>query len=36
MEVGWAREGAGGGEPSLLGLRIARERGWTVPKEESK
>ena len=36
FEDGRADEGVGAGEPSLLGLRIARERGWTVPKEESK
>ena len=36
FEDGLADEGVGAGEPSLLGLRIARERGWTVPKEESK
>jgi len=36
FEDGLADEGVGVGEPSLLGLRIARERGWTVPKEESK
>ena len=29
-------EGAGAGESSLLGLRIARERGWTVPEEEGQ
>ena len=36
FEDGRADEGAGAGEPSLLGLRIAREHGWTVPKEETK
>ena len=35
-EDGRADEGVGAGEPSLLGLRIAREHGWTVPKEETK
>ena len=36
FEDGRADEGVGAGEPSLLGLRIAREHGWTVPKEETK
>lgn len=36
FEDGRANEGIGAGEPSLLGLRIAREHGWTAPKEESK
>ena len=36
FEDGRADEGAGAGEPSLLGLRIARERGWTVPEEEGQ
>jgi NADH-quinone oxidoreductase subunit E len=28
---GRADEGAGAGEPTLAGLKIARERGWTAP-----
>ena len=28
---GLADEGVGAGEASLLGLRIAKERGWTAP-----
>jgi NADH-quinone oxidoreductase subunit E len=28
---GRADEGVGAGEPSLAGLRLARERGWTAP-----
>jgi NADH-quinone oxidoreductase subunit E len=28
---GRADEGVGAGEPTLAGLRIARERGWTAP-----
>ena len=36
FEDGRADEGAGAGESSLLGLRIARERGWTVPEEEGQ
>ena len=36
FEDGRADEGVGAGEPSLLGLRIAREQGWTAPKEETK
>ena len=36
FEDGCADEGAGAGESSLLGLRIARERGWTVPEEEGQ
>ena len=36
FEDGRADEGAGAGESSLVGLRIARERGWTVPKEETQ
>ena len=36
FEDGRADEGAGAGEPSLLGLRIAREHGWTVPEEEGQ
>ena len=36
FEDGRADEGVGAGEASLLGLRIARENGWTAPKEESK
>ncbi len=31
---GRADEGVGAGEPSLMGLRIARERGWTAPSVE--
>jgi NADH-quinone oxidoreductase subunit E len=29
---GRADEDAGTGEPTLAGLRIARERGWTAPE----
>ncbi len=29
---GRADEGVGAGEPSLLGLRIAKERGWSAPE----
>ena len=29
-----ADEGVGAGEPTLLGLRIARDRGWTAPTYE--
>lgn len=29
-----ADEGSGAGEPSLRGLRLAREEGWTAPGEE--
>lgn len=36
FEDGHADEGIGAGEPSLRGLRIARDKGWTAPKEESK
>ena len=36
FEDGRADEGAGAGESSLLGLRIARERDWTVPEEEGQ
>ena len=36
FEDGRADEGAGAGESSLVGLRIARERGWTVPQEEGQ
>jgi NADH-quinone oxidoreductase subunit E len=31
---GRADEDAGAGEPTLVGLRIARERGWTAPAPE--
>ena len=36
FEDGRGDEGRGPGEPTLRGLRIAREHGWTAPKEESK
>ena len=36
FEDGRTDEGHGPGEPTLRGLRIAREQGWTAPKEESK
>ena len=36
FEDGRADEGVGAGEASLLGLRIARERGWSVPEEEAE
>ena len=36
FEDGRADEGVGAGEASRLGLRIARERGWTAPGEETK
>lgn len=36
FEDGRSDEGRGPGEPTLRGLRIAREQGWTAPKEESK
>ncbi len=39
FEDGHASEGPSAGEASLLGLRIARENGWTAPQpvgEESK
>ena len=36
FEDGRSDEGRGPGEPTLRGLRIAREHGWTAPKEESK
>ena len=36
FEDGRTDEGRGPGEPSLRGLRIAREQGWTAPKEETK
>ena len=36
FEDGRADEGIGAGEASLLGLRIARERGWSVPEEEAE
>jgi NADH-quinone oxidoreductase subunit E len=29
-------EGPAAGEPSLMGLRIAREQGWKAPEGESK
>jgi NADH-quinone oxidoreductase subunit E len=32
FDDGRADEGVGAGEPSLLGLRIARENGWTAPE----
>ncbi|MGL5867038.1 MAG: NADH-quinone oxidoreductase subunit NuoE [Dermatophilaceae bacterium] len=32
---GLADEGTGAGEPSLAGLRVARERGWEAPKGAS-
>ncbi|MEI2766329.1 MAG: NADH-quinone oxidoreductase subunit NuoE [Dermatophilaceae bacterium] len=31
---GRADEGVGAGEPSLLGLRIAKERGWSAPSAD--
>ncbi len=31
---GRADEGVGAGEPTLVGLRIARDRGWTAPTPE--
>ncbi|WP_196716801.1 NADH-quinone oxidoreductase subunit NuoE [Actinomyces trachealis] len=36
FEDGHVDEGATVGDPSLLGLRLAREHGWTVPQEEQK
>ncbi len=36
FEDGRADEGPATGEPSLLGLRLAREHGWTAPEEETK
>ena len=36
FEDGRTDEGHGPGEPTLRGLRIAREQGWTAPKEETK
>ncbi|MDO5701343.1 MAG: NADH-quinone oxidoreductase subunit NuoE [Bowdeniella nasicola] len=33
FEDGHADEGVGAGEASLLGLRIAREKNWTAPRE---
>lgn len=33
---GLADEGPSGGPPSLVGLKIARERGWTAPEGGSK
>lgn len=32
---GRADEGVGAGEPTLAGLRIARERGWTAPDPDA-
>ena len=32
FEDGLVDEGPGAGTPSLLGLRIAKERGWTAPE----
>lgn len=32
---GRADEGVGAGEPTLAGLRIARERGWTAPDADT-
>jgi NADH-quinone oxidoreductase subunit E len=34
FEDGLVDEGPGAGTPSLLGLRIARERGWTAPEAD--
>ena len=36
FEDGRADEGIEAGEASLLGLRSARERGWSVPEEEAE
>ncbi|TRW43308.1 NADH-quinone oxidoreductase subunit NuoE [Georgenia yuyongxinii] len=36
FEDGRADEGVGAGEASLLGLRIARENGWTAPRAEGE
>ena len=36
FEDGRSDEGRGPGEPTLRGLSIAREQGWTAPKEETK
>ena len=36
FEDGRTDEGRGPGEPTLRGLSIAREQGWTAPKEETK
>ncbi|MBF0697874.1 NADH-quinone oxidoreductase subunit NuoE [Actinomyces bowdenii] len=36
FEDGHGDEGPGGAEPTLRGLRIAREKDWTAPKEEGK
>ena len=33
---GLADEGPAGGEPTLLGLRIAREHGWTAPEADRR
>ncbi|MFE7505248.1 NADH-quinone oxidoreductase subunit NuoE [Promicromonospora sp. NPDC057488] len=33
---GRADEGTGAGEPTLAGLKIARERGWTAPEAPSR
>ncbi|KAE8762938.1 NADH-quinone oxidoreductase subunit NuoE [Georgenia thermotolerans] len=35
FEDGRADEGVAAGDPSLLGLRIAREHGWTAPRVSS-
>ena len=34
FDDGRADEGVGAGPASLLGLRLARERGWTAPGED--
>lgn len=36
FEDGHADEGPSAGEPSLLGLRIAREHGWGAPREAAE
>ena len=33
---GQADEGPGAGEPSLVGLRLAKERGWTAPDPDDR
>jgi NADH-quinone oxidoreductase subunit E len=33
---GRADEGVGAGEPTLAGLKIARERGWTAPESQTE
>ncbi|MFI2489712.1 NADH-quinone oxidoreductase subunit NuoE [Promicromonospora kroppenstedtii] len=33
---GRADEGTGAGEPTLAGLKVARERGWTAPESPSR